>query len=182
MATQVAQRPAPGVEITGPMGEGDGEILSADALAFIADLQRNFNGRRLELLAKRQERKKRIDAGEMPDFLPETRKIRDSDWTIAPIPADLRDRRVEITGPVDRKMVINALNSGANVFMADFEDSLTPTWANLIQGQINLRDAVRGTIEYTSPDGKRYRLNERTATLVVRPRGWPLPEEHIRVD
>ncbi|HEY5607878.1 MAG TPA: malate synthase A [Alphaproteobacteria bacterium] len=183
MATQVAQRPAPGVEITGPMGEGYGEILSADALAFIADLQRNFNGRRLELLAKRQERKKRIDAGEMPDFLPETRKIRDSDWTIAPIPADLRDRRVEITGPVDRKMVINALNSGANVFMADFEDSLTPTWANLVEGQINLRDAVRRTIGFKDAgSGRDYKLAEKTAVLLARPRGWHLDEKHVMVE
>src|SRR6185295_6806118 len=183
MATQGARRPAPGVEITGPMGEGYGEILSADALAFIADLQRTFNARRLELLAKRQERKKRIDAGEMPDFLPETRKVRDSDWTVAPIPADLRDRRVEITGPVDRKMVINALNSGANVFMADFEDSLTPTWANLVEGQINLRDAVRRNITFKDEaSGRDYKLAEKTAVLLARPRGWHLDEKHVTVD
>ena len=157
------------------------EILSDEALAFVAMLHTEFNGRREELLARREERKQRIDAGEMPDFLPETRDIRESEWTVAPIPRDLLDRRVEITGPVDRKMIINALNSGANVFMADFEDSNAPTWANCIEGQLNLRDAVRRTISFDS-GSKRYELNEKTATLVVRPRGWHLVDEHVYVD
>ncbi|MEO6487548.1 MAG: malate synthase A, partial [Thermoanaerobaculia bacterium] len=159
----------------------ENEILTPEALAFVTLLQRAFNPRREELLAAREERKERLDAGELPDFLPETREIRESDWTVAPIVADLRDRRVEITGPVERKMVINALNSGANVFMADFEDANSPTWANNIEGQINLRDAVRGEITF---DGgkKQYRLNEKTATLVVRPRGWHLLEKHLLID
>jgi len=156
-------------------------VLTPDALSFVALLQRELNPRREELLAKREERKQRLDAGELPDFLPETREIRESDWTVAPIPSDLIDRRVEITGPVDRKMIINALNSGANVFMADFEDANSPTWANNIEGQRNLIDAVRRTITFESA-GKQYRLNEKTATLLVRPRGWHLVEEHLLVD
>jgi malate synthase len=169
------------VEIrAGRRPEWDG-ILAPEALAFVADLHRRFNPRREELLARREERKRRLDAGQLPDFLPQTREIRESDWTVAPIPADLRDRRVEITGPVDRKMIINALNSGASVFMADFEDSNAPTWANNIEGQFNLRDAVRRTIEFTS-GAKQYRLNDETATLLVRPRGWHLLEEHLLVD
>src|SRR5262249_30052567 len=130
---------------------------------------------------KREARKQRLDAGELPDFLPETREIRERDWTVAPIPRDLVDRRVEITGPVDRKMIINALNSGASVFMADFEDAHTPTWSNCLEGHVNLRDAVRGTITFTS-GAKEYRLNEKTATLLVRPRGWHLVEKHFLVD
>jgi malate synthase len=156
-------------------------ILTPEALAFVAMLQRAFNPRREELLARREERKKRLDAGELPDFLPETREIRESDWTVAPIPKDLLDRRVEITGPVDRKMIINALNSGANVFMADFEDANAPTWSNNIEGQLNLRDAVRRTIDFQS-GAKSYKLNEQTATLLVRPRGWHLVEKHMLVD
>ena len=144
-------------------------------------LHREFNPRREELLAKREARKQRIDAGELPDFLPETKEIRDREWTVAPIPADLQDRRVEITGPVDRKMIINALNCGANVFMADFEDANAPTWANNIEGQLNLRDAVRRSISFTA-GAKQYALHEKTATLVVRPRGWHLPEKHLFVD
>ncbi len=128
------------------------------------------------------ERQKRIEAGEMPDFLPETKHIRESDYTVAPIPKDLLDRRVEITGPVERKMVINALNSGANMFMADFEDSNSPTWDNVVQGQVNMRDAVRGTIEFTNPQGKHYKLKENPAVLLVRPRGWHLLEKHATVD
>ena len=157
------------------------EILSDEALSFVALLHKEFNPRREELLQAREARKLRLDAGELPDFLPETQQIRDSDWTVAPIPADLTDRRVEITGPVDRKMIINALNSGASVFMADFEDANAPTWFNNIDGHVNLRDAVRRTISF---DGgtKQYRLNENTATLVVRPRGWHLLEEHVYVD
>jgi len=172
-----------GVDILAPPHAGQSRVLTASALEFVVDLQRRFNPRRLELLAARAARQKRLDAGEKPDFLPETRSIRESEWTVAPIPADLQDRRVEITGPVDRKMIINALNSGAKVFMADFEDSNTPTWANQIDGQINLMDAVRRTITYTDPaTGKEYRLNQRTAVLLVRPRGWHLEERHVLVD
>jgi malate synthase len=157
------------------------EILTPEAATFVTMLEREFGQRRSELLAKREERKKRLDAGELPDFLPDTREIRESDWKVAPIPRDLLDRRVEITGPVDRKMIINALNSGASVFMADFEDANAPTWANNIDGQYNLRDAVRRTISFTS-GAKEYRLNDVTATLLVRPRGWHLVEEHFQVD
>lgn len=158
------------------------EILSAEALALVAELHRRFDGRRRELLEARVERQKAIDSGKLPDFLPETAEIRNSNYTVAPIPADLTDRRVEITGPVERKMVINALNSGANMFMADFEDSNAPTWSNNILGQVNMRDAVRGTIEYTSPEGKAYKLNPKPAVLLVRPRGWHLMEKHVTVD
>jgi malate synthase len=156
-------------------------ILSDEALGFVAALHKEFNPRRVDLLRAREERKTRLDAGELPDFLPETREIRESDWTVAPIPRDLLDRRVEITGPVDRKMIINALNSGASVFMADFEDANSPTWANCLEGQINLQDAVRRTITFDS-GAKQYRLNEKTATLLVRPRGWHLLEQHVFVD
>jgi malate synthase len=156
-------------------------ILSDEALGFVAALHKEFNPRRLELLAAREARKARLDAGELPDFLPETRGIRESDWTVAPIPHDLRDRRVEITGPVDRKMIINALNSGANVFMADFEDANSPTWANCVEGQLNLHDAVRRTIAFDT-GAKQYSLNDTTATLLVRPRGWHLVEAHVTID
>ncbi len=158
------------------------EILTPDARRFLIKLSREFETRRRELLAKRQQRQAEINAGKMPDFLPETRAVREGDWTVAPIPQDLRDRRVEITGPVDRKMIINALNSGARVYMADFEDSNSPTWENVITGQYNLRDAVRRTISFQSPEGKTYRLNEQTAVLMVRPRGWHLDEKHVRID
>ncbi|HKE08088.1 MAG TPA: malate synthase A [Candidatus Acidoferrum sp.] len=172
-----------GVEILAPPHAGQSHVLTPEALKFVVDLQRRFNARRLELLAARTARQKSLDAGEKPDFLPETTSIRESEWTVAPIPADLQDRRVEITGPVDRKMIINALNSGAKVFMADFEDSNTPTWANQMDGQINLMDAVRRTITYTDlATGKAYKLNERTAVLLVRPRGWHLEERHVLVD
>lgn len=171
-----------GIDIRGEMTPEFAEILTPEALAFVAGLQRAFNGRRLALLQRRAERQKEIDAGKMPDFLPETAEIRAAEWTVAPIPADLQDRRVEITGPVDRKMVINALNSGATVYMADFEDSHSPTWAATIEGQINLRDAVARTITFTSPEGKAYKLNERTAVLLARPRGWHLDEKHVLVD
>jgi malate synthase len=167
------------LEITAPISAEQSEILSKDALNFLARLTAEFEPRRQELLARRTARQREIDAGTFPDFLPETASIREKDWTVAPIPADLQDRRVEITGPVDRKMVINALNSGANVFMADFEDANSPTWQNNVDGQINLRDALRRTIEYTSPEGKRYKLNDRTAVLLVRPRGWHLVEKHV---
>src|SRR5690242_12577678 len=161
---------------------GFAEILSADAHRFLTKLARTFEPRRQELLARRVERQRRLAAGELPDFLPDTRGIRSAAWTVAPIPADLTDRRVEITGPVDRKMVINALNSGARVYMADFEDSNAPTWRNNLEGQINLRDAVRGTITFTSPEGKPYSLASNPATLMVRPRGWHLDEKHLTVD
>ena len=172
-----------GVEISAPSHSEQGRVLTQEALQFIVELQRRFNPRRVELLAARQERQKRLDAGEKPDFLPETQKTRESEWTVAAIPPDLYDRRVEITGPVDRKMIINALNSGAKVFMADFEDSNTPTWANQIEGQSNLMDAVRRSITYSDPSsGKNYKLNDRTAVLFVRPRGWHLEERHVLVD
>jgi malate synthase len=173
----------PGVELRAPIGARDAEILTQEALAFIVDLQRTFNKQRKKLLAARAARQKRLDAGEKPDFLPETKEIREAEWTVAPLPADILDRRVEITGPVDRKMIINALNSGAKVFMADFEDSNTPTWTNLIDGQINLRDAIRRTITFADPaTQKQYKLNEKTAVLFVRPRGWHLEERHMLVD
>ena len=158
------------------------EILTPDALNFIAILHTAFDPTREKLLARRKEIQNKIEAGFFPDFLEETRHIRESDWKAAPIPKDLLDRRVEITGPVDRKMVINALNSGARVYMADFEDSHAPTWTGTIEGQINLRDAVRRKIAYTSPEGKKYSLGEKPATLFVRPRGWHLLEKHLLVD
>jgi malate synthase len=158
------------------------QILTAGALQFITRLATEFEPRRRELLARRRQRQTELDQGKMPDFLPETREIRESDWTVAPIPQDLLERRVEITGPVDRKMIINAMNSGASVFMADFEDANAPTWDNLIEGQINLYDTVRGAIHYESPEGKEYRLKDKTAVLMVRPRGWHLDEKHVRVE
>jgi malate synthase len=171
-----------GVEITGPACPGAEAVLTPGALEFVASLARRFGRRRDEILARRSERQAAIDAGEMPDFLAETAEVREAEWTVAPVPPRLRDRRVEITGPVDRKMIINGLNSGASVFMADFEDSNSPTWENCVQGQINLRDGVRGTIGYVSPEGKRYALREETAALLVRPRGWHLDERHMLVD
>jgi malate synthase len=171
-----------GVQITADVSPEMAEILTPDALALVAKLHRAFESRRRELLEARVARAARLDAGELPDFLPETKHIRDDPtWKVAPAPADLQDRRAEITGPVDRKMIINALNSGAKVFMADFEDSNTPTWENTIQGQINLRDAVNGTITFSS-GGKEYALGENLATLLVRPRGWHLLEKHVLVD
>jgi malate synthase len=171
-----------GVTITATISPATEEILVPEAIELIAALHRNFNRQRKELLQRRQKRQADLDAGKTPDFLPETESVRRSDWGVAPIAADLQDRRVEITGPTDRKMVINALNSGAKVFMADFEDSNTPTWENLMEGQINLREAIRRTIEFKSPEGKEYRLKEQVATLFVRPRGWHLPEKHMLVD
>ncbi len=171
-----------GISILGPVTPEYAEILTPQAIAFVAKLAREFGPTRKALLRRRAERQAELDAGKLPDFLPETAHIRASDWKVAPIPADLQDRRVEITGPTDRKMIINALNSGANVFMADFEDANSPTWANMVQGQINLRDAIRRTITYTSPEGKRYALNEKVAVLFARPRGWHLVEKHMLVD
>jgi len=172
-----------GIEILGEVSPEYMEILTPEAIAFLAKLARKFTARRDELLAKRVERQKAIDAGQMPDFLPETKSIRDDlSWKVAPVPDDLQDRRVEITGPTERKMVINALNCGAKVFMSDFEDANSPTWENMIEGQINLRDAIRRTITFTNPNGKFYELNDQTATLMVRPRGWHLNERHFVVD
>lgn len=172
----------PGVELRGAVVGQHAQVLTPEALDFIATLQREFNPRRLELLRERTRRQEAIDRGELPSFLPETRHVRESEWRVDPVPADLQDRRVEITGPVDRKMVINALNSGAKCYMADFEDAHSPTWSATLDGQINVRDAVRGTIDYVSPDGKRYELKQKVATLLVRPRGWHLPEKHLVVD
>ena len=170
-----------GVTIVGPPVPGADAVLTPDALAVVADLQRRFGSRRDELLAARAERQRAIAAGADPAFLAGTQAIRSFDWRVAGAPADLDDRRVEITGPAESKMMINALNSGARVFMADLEDALSPTWANLVAGQAALRDAVRRTLALSTPE-KAYRLAERTATLVVRPRGWHLEERHVLVD
>ncbi len=171
-----------GMTINAHYTEGYAEILTPEALSFLYDLHLRFNGRRLELLKLREVRQKDIDKGKLPDFLPETAHIRNGDWQIAPLPEDLKDRRVEITGPVDRKMVINALNSGAKMFMADFEDSNTPSFDNNMQGQINLRDANLKTITLTNENGKKYTLNNEVATLLVRPRGWHLEEKYITIN
>jgi malate synthase len=171
-----------GVEILGATEEGFDEILTTQAVEFVARLHRAFDPRRRELLERRRERQARLDAGGTLEFLPETASVREGDWQVAPVPEDLRDRRVEITGPTDRKMVINALNSGARGFMADFEDSNSPTWHNLISGQRNLIDAIDQTIEFTGEDGREYRLGDETATLLVRPRGWHLADKHMTVD
>lgn len=168
-------------EVRGPIAAGQSGILTPQAIHFLAALARKFEPTRRSLLEKRQARQQDLDAGALPDFLPETQSIRDGEWKAASIPGDLQDRRVEITGPVDRKMVINALNSGANVFMADFEDANSPTWQNCLDGQVNLRDAIRRTIAYESPEGKAYRLSEKPATLMVRPRGWHLIEKHFLI-
>ncbi|HWL49520.1 MAG TPA: malate synthase A, partial [Acidimicrobiia bacterium] len=156
-------------------------VLSPEAVAFLTDLEQEFGWQRGQLLADRQTRQRRLDDGERPGFLPETREVRDSDWVIDPVPADLADRRVEITGPVDAKMMINALNSGARVFMADFEDATAPTWLNLLQGQANLVDAYRRELRLDTGE-KTYELDDKTATLLVRPRGWHLGEKHFLVD
>jgi malate synthase len=175
--------PCAGVTVTGPVPKEAEGILTPEAMGLVALLTRELRGRHAGLMEARKARQQEFDAGRMPDFLPETRHVRETDWQVAPAPADLQDRRVEITGPsADRKMVINALNSGAQVSMADFEDSQSPTWRNTIQGQVNVRDAIAGTIAYESPDGKRYALKEKTATLMVRPRGWHLPEKHVHID
>jgi malate synthase len=173
--------PPRGVSVSGRITREFAQILTPEALAFVAKLHRQFEPRRRELLARRAARQKEFDAGRLPDFLPETKKIRDAEWRIAPQPKDMLDRRVEITGPTDRKMVINALNSGASTFMADFEDANCPTWHNVIDGQVNLRDAVRRSITFEQ-GGKHYRLHEKTAVLIPRPRGWHLDEKHVAVD
>ncbi|WHY78084.1 malate synthase A [Neobacillus sp. WH10] len=171
-----------GIEVVGALKAQYEEILTPEALNFIEELEKKFGERRVELLQYRQKRQEEIDNGKMPDFLSETKNIRNGDWTVAPLPNDLQDRRVEITGPTDRKMVINALNSGAKLFMADFEDATSPTWENAIEGQINLRDAVNRTISFENPNGKKYVLNEETAVLIPRPRGLHLEEKHVLLD
>jgi malate synthase len=172
----------PGVTLRGAWTPDFARVLTPEAVQFVAKLARTFGARRETLLAHRQERQAAFMRGERPQFLPETKAIREGDWKVAPLPKDLLDRRVEITGPVDRKMIINALNSGANVFMADFEDANSPTWDNVVRGQFNLMDAVRGTIEYDADNGKHYALGPKPAVLFVRPRGWHLPERHLEVD
>lgn len=172
-----------GVELRGAWGPRYEEVLNDDTVAFLVALQRKFNPTRLRLLRRREGRQQELDAGALPDFLPETKAVRDGNWVVAPIPHDLQDRRVEITGPVDRKMIINALNSGAKVFMADFEDASSPTWANMVEGQINLKDRWQGRIDFTDPqNGKDYKLGPKPAVLIIRPRGWHLPEDHLYVD
>ncbi|MGH2695153.1 MAG: malate synthase A, partial [Actinomycetota bacterium] len=171
---------ADGVDIRAPVEGRHSEILTDEALAFLARLQREFDSTRKRLLSDRAERQERFDEGELPDF--PSLGIREKEWSVPEVPGDLMDRRVEITGPTDRKMTINALNSGAKVFMADFEDANSPVWDNMVSGQANLIDAVEGTIGFTSPEGKEYRLEEDVATLVVRPRGWHLDERHVLVD
>jgi malate synthase len=180
--TGVHSRPASGLQISGSIEPAYESILTPDALAFVEDLARRFTPRVQELLAMRVERQRRIDAGELPDFLVETAAVRASDWRCAPIPPALLDRRVEITGPVDRKMIINALNSGARVFMADFEDASSPTWRMMMEGQVNVRDAAAGTINWRAPNGREYRLNAKPAVLMVRPRGWHMVEAHVQLD
>ena len=173
----------PRVEILGAKIERSEEVLTPLALQLLASLHRRFNPRRLELLAARERRQAEFDGGALPQFLADTAGVRAAEWRISPVPADLLDRRVEITGPVDRKMIINALNAPVSAFMADFEDSLSPTWENVIRGQVNLADAIRRTISFQDEStGKVYRLAERTATLIVRPRGWHLPEKHVRIN
>jgi malate synthase len=182
MTNQATTQYAQGIEVKATITPEFAEILTPEAMNFVAKLARSSEARRQELLQRRAQRQVEIDAGKLPDFLPETEHIRQADWTIAPLLGDLQDRRVEITGPVDRKMVINALNSGAKVFMADFEDAHSPTWDTTIQGQINVRDAVKRTITFNSPEGKAYKLNEQIAVLLVRPRGWHLNEKHVLID
>ena len=171
-----------GMEISAPIQPGYESILSAEALALVAKLHRAFEGTRQELLQARVDRQAAIDAGDMPDFLPETRSIREGDWSVAPLPKALERRRTEITGPVEAKMVINAFNSGADSYMADFEDSNSPKWDNQIQGQINLYKAIRRELSFVNEAGKEYRLNDKVATLQIRPRGWHLDEKHVTVD
>jgi len=171
-----------GVAVHGEATPDAERVLTPEALAFVVGLHRRFNARREALLQARVDRQHAIDGGAVPDFLPETAEVRAGEWRVASCPADLGDRRVEITGPTDRKMVINALNSGASCFMADFEDALSPTWYNVIEGQASLYDAIRRQVDFTSPEGKTYALKERTATLIVRPRGWHLTEKHLLVD
>ena len=171
-----------GIEVLGKVTPEYAQILTPEALDFVAKIARKFEPRRKELMAARVARQAELDAGQLPDYLPQTKAVREGDWKIAPLPQDLLDRRTEITGPVERKMMINALNSGAKSFMADFEDSNCPTWENQIEGQINVFDAYRRQIDYTSPEGKEYKLNDEIATLILRPRGWHLMEKHVKID
>jgi malate synthase len=173
---------APTLELQGAIEPGFEEVLTPDALEFVAELHDRFAPTRDDLLAARAERRRRLAAGETLDFLEETRAVREGDWRIAPVPEDLEQRWVEITGPTERKMTINALNSGADGFMADLEDANAPTWRNMVEGHINLRDAIEGTITYDASDGRHYELGPDPATLLVRPRGWHLPERHLVVD
>jgi malate synthase len=183
LAKGSAPAAASGIAVKGPLGPRYSEILTKDALTFVAELHRNFNARRRDLLSRRADMQHRFDGGALPDFLPETRAVREGSWKIAPLPKDLLDRRVEITGPVDRKMVINALNSGANVFMADFEDACSPFWSNIVEGQINLKDRWDSNLSFVDPETKKsYALGQKPAVLIVRPRGWHLNEEHLQVD
>ena len=170
-----------GITVSGRMTPEFAQILTPEALEFVARLHREFESRRQDLLARRAARQEEFDRGKLPDFLAETKKIRDADWRVVSQPKDMLDRRVEITGPTDRKMVINALNSGASTFMADFEDANCPTWHNMIDGQLNLRDAVRRSISFEQ-NGKKYRLDDQTAVLIPRPRGWHLGEKHVLVE
>ena len=179
MAMAVDAQMIGGLKVHGRVTAEYREILTDEAMSFLAELVERFQPRLAALMEARAVAQARMDAGDLPDFLPETRAIREGDWKIAGIPADLLDRRVEITGPVDRKMVINALNANVRVFMADFEDSLAPTWQNVVEGQINLRDANRRTIEFTNPDGKKYQLDPDPAVLIARVRGLHLPEKHV---
>lgn len=181
MASPAPSATAP-LTIKGNVTSAYRDILTPEAMQFVAELARRFAPKRDALLADRVARQARIDAGELPDFRADSKTIREASWKVAPIPQDLQDRRVEITGPVERKMIINALNCGAKVFMADFEDSLTPTFENVMDGQINLRDAVNRSISFTSPEGKEYKLNDKTTVLIVRPRGWHLDERHVLFD
>jgi malate synthase len=171
-----------GLELRGAVETGFDEVLTPDALEFVAELERRFGETRNKLLEARALRRERLRAGEMLDFLPDTKDVREADWTVAPVPADMQQRWVEITGPTERKMAINALNSGADGCMADFEDANAPTWRNMVEGHINLRDAIDGSITYDGSDGRHYELVENPATLLVRPRGWHLPERHLLVD
>ncbi|GAC1326559.1 MAG: malate synthase A [Chloroflexota bacterium] len=175
--------PVTGVRVLGPHVPGAESVLTPAALDFVARLHREFNPTREALLRARRDRQERFDAGELPDFRPDTQSVRDSDWRVAPITTpDLQKRWVELTGPTERKMLINALNSGADVYMADFEDANSPTWPNMLEGQVNLRDAIAGAISFENPDGRTYHLNDTVATLLVRPRGWHLPEKHVQID
>ena len=171
-----------GLQVIGPVASRYEEILNRQSLELLVELERRWRHERAALLSRRQERQRRFDRGELPEFLPETQAIREATWQVAPPPAGLADRRVEITGPTDRKMTINALNSGAKIWLADFEDANTPRWENMVEGQINLADALDRSIDYTSPEGRRYELDSKVATIVVRPRGWHLVEKHVLVD
>src|SRR5829696_4837510 len=183
MDTESEQRYEEGVEFRASIPEEYADILTPEAVSFVARLSREFGRRVEEILEKRKEFQERIDAGEMPDFLPETREIREGDWRVAPVPDDLQDRRVEITGPPDRKMLINALNAGASTYMTDFEDANCPTWHNMLESQTNLRDAVNQTISFDDPEtGKHYEVGDNPAVLIARPRGWHLTEKHMLVD